>query len=198
MIRLALPVTLAAVAALAGCSPAQDDAAPTQDASAQSTAAEDVAGAASSPDTLGSAALALADGTSAGTVELLSDGGALSLRIDVTGIPEGTHGFHLHTTGQCAAPDFTSAGGHLNPADREHGRENPAGSHLGDLPNLVVGADGTASTTVALDAESGSAIDLLFDADGTAVMIHADPDDYRTDPTGDAGSRIACGVLERG
>ena len=192
MIRLSLPLALTTMAALAGCSPDQDEATPAEGA------AENAPAEPSTPETLGSAALALADGTSAGTVELVSDDGALSFEVAVTGIPEGTHGFHLHTTGQCEAPDFTSAGGHLNPAEREHGRENPAGSHLGDLPNLVVNADGTASTTVALDAESGNAIDSLFDADGTAVMIHADPDDYRTDPTGDAGSRIACGVLERG
>lgn len=197
MIRLSLPVTLAAVIAVAGCSPAQDDAAPAEDTSAEAAGADNAATDASSPETLGSAAMALADGTSAGTVELVSTDGALSFNVAVTNIPEGTHGFHLHTTGQCEAPDFTSAGGHLNPAEREHGHENPAGSHLGDLPNLEVGADGTASTTVALDAESASAVETLFDADGTAVMIHADPDDYRTDPTGNAGSRIACGVLER-
>lgn len=191
MIRLSLPLALTTMAALAGCSPAQDEATPAEGTTENAPAEP------STPETLGSAALALADGTSAGTVELVSNDGALSFEVAVTGIPEGTHGFHLHTTGQCEAPGFTSAGGHLNPAEREHGRENPAGSHLGDLPNLVVNADGTASTTVALDAESGNAIDSLFDADGTAVMIHADPDDYRTDPTGNAGSRIACGVLER-
>lgn len=195
MIRLSFPVTLAAAAAIAGCSPAQDDAAPAEDTPAEAADADNAA--ASSPETLGTAAMTLADGTSAGTVELVSSDGALSFNVAVTNIPEGTHGFHLHTTGQCEAPDFTSAGGHLNPAEREHGRENPAGSHLGDLPNLDVGADGAASTTVALDAESDNAIETLFDADGTAVMIHADPDDYRTDPTGNAGSRIACGVLER-
>ena len=196
MIRLSLPITLAAVVAIAGCSPAPD--ASDETAPAGETGAENAAADAASPETLGSAALALADGTSAGTVALLSNGTALSLKIAVTGLPEGTHGFHLHTTGQCTAPDFTSAGGHLNPAGREHGHENPAGSHLGDLPNLEVGADGTASTTVDLDDGADGAIESLFDADGTAVVVHADPDDYRTDPTGNAGSRIACGVLERG
>lgn len=195
MIRLSLPVTLAAAAALAGCSPApdaSDETAPAEDTPADAATAD-----ASSAETLGSASLALADGTPAGTVDLLSDGTALSLRVAVTGIPEGTHGFHLHTTGECTPPDFSSAGGHLNPADKEHGHENPNGSHLGDLPNLDVGADGTASTTVELADSGDSVIDTLFDADGTAVVVHADPDDYQSNPSGNAGSRIACGVLER-
>lgn len=195
MIRLSFPITLAAAVALAGCSAASDTA--DENASNEGASSETASSAAPSNDTVGSASLALADGTPAGTVELLANGGDLSLTVAVTGIPEGTHGFHLHTTGDCTPPDFTSAGGHLNPADKEHGHENPAGSHLGDLPNLVVGADGSASTTADLGSGSDSAIDSLFDADGTAVVVHADPDDYQSDPSGNAGSRIACGVLER-
>ncbi len=195
MIRLSLPIALTAVAALAACSPASDTA--EDGASSETPSNENGATQTPSSETVGSASLALADGTPAGTVELLTNGGNLSLRVAVTGIPEGTHGFHLHTTGECAPPDFTSAGGHLNPAGKEHGHENPAGSHLGDLPNLVVAADGTASTTADLGSEDQSVIDSLFDADGTAVVVHADADDYRTDPTGNAGSRLACGVLER-
>jgi superoxide dismutase, Cu-Zn family len=195
MIRLSLPIALTAVAALAACSPASDTA--EDGASSETPSNENAALETPSGETVGSASLALADGTSAGTVELLDNGGNLTLRVAVTGIPEGTHGFHLHTTGECTPPDFTSAGGHLNPAGKEHGHENPAGSHLGDLPNLVVAADGTASTTTDLGSEDQSVIDSLFDADGTAVVVHADADDYRTDPTGNAGSRLACGVLER-
>ncbi|RXZ64873.1 superoxide dismutase family protein [Pelagerythrobacter rhizovicinus] len=189
MIRLSLLASLASVAALAACSPASDP-------SDENASGEDRSAAPTS-ETVGTASLALADGTPAGTVELLAEGDDLSLSATLTGIPEGPHGFHLHTTGECTPPDFTSAGGHLNPADNEHGHENPAGSHLGDLPNLVAGADGNASATVELGNGGASAIDALFDADGTAVVVHADADDYRTDPTGNAGSRIACGVLER-
>jgi len=195
MIRLSLPIALTAAAALAACSPASNT---TEDgASSETPSNENAATQTPSSETVGSASLALADGTPAGTVELLTNGGKLSLKVAVTGIPEGTHGFHLHMTGECTPPDFTSAGGHLNPAGKEHGHENPAGSHLGDLPNLVVAADGTASTTADLGNEDQSVIDSLFDADGTAVVVHADADDYRTDPTGNAGSRLACGVLER-
>lgn len=175
MTRPILAATILAPIALAACTTAAE--APTE--------------------TIAAATLSMADGTPAGSAELRADGDALSLAVTVTGIPAGTHGFHLHTTGQCTAPDFTSAGGHLNPAEREHGKENPAGSHFGDLPNLEVGAGGTASITADLGSDRAAAMDWLFDADGTAVMVHADPDDYRTDPTGNAGARIACGVLER-
>lgn len=195
MIRLSFPIALTAVVALAACSPASDTA--EQGASSETPSNDTAATETPSSGTVGSASLALADGTPAGTVELLSNGGNLSLKIAVTGIPEGTHGFHLHTTGECTPPDFTSAGGHLNPAGKEHGHENPAGSHMGDLPNLEVAADGTASTTADLGSGDQSVIDSLFDADGTAVVVHADADDYRTDPTGNAGSRLACGVLAR-
>lgn len=150
-----------------------------------------------STDRLGVARLSLASGVPAGTVELVADGEHLSLDVSVTGIAEGAHGFHLHTTGECRAPDFASAGGHLNPTDNAHGAKNPDGSHFGDLPNLQVGPTRTASATFDLGHGRARALEWLFDADGTAVVIHADPDDYRTDPSGNAGARIACGVLER-
>lgn len=133
-----------------------------------------------------------------GSARLIERGGAYVLRLSVEGVPAGAHGFHLHTTGQCTTPDFQSAGGHLNPAGNEHGRLNPKGQHLGDLPNIEVPAGGRLTTNIPIN---GSAADLdrqLFDSDGTSVMIHAQPDDYRSDPTGGAGTRIACGVLQRG
>ncbi|MBY6015438.1 superoxide dismutase family protein [Qipengyuania gaetbuli] len=146
-------------------------------------------------DRVGQASLTLANGVPAGTAQLLSNGTTVSIAIAVTGIEPGPHGFHLHTTGKCEAPGFTSAGGHLNPAGRQHGSENPSGKHLGDLPNLVVGANGTATAEFDLLGTRDQVLADIFDADGTAVMIHAGPDDYRSDPAGDAGSRIACGVL---
>ena len=141
------------------------------------------------------ATLILANGIPAGTVQLLASGDTVTLAAAVTGISPGEHGFHLHTTGQCAGPDFKSAGGHLNPLGHGHGKLNDDGVHLGDLPNLVVGSSGTASVTVDLDGKRAQLSDWLFDADGTAVVIHAGPDDYLSDPAGAAGPRIACGVL---
>ena len=145
-----------------------------------------------------SARLSLPNGIPAGTVQLLGSGNELTLAVAVTGLEQGAHGFHLHTTGQCAAPDFTSAGGHLNPEGNTHGSLSPGGSHFGDLPNLMVGANGSASATIELDGASrAQMIDWLFDSDGTAVIVHAGPDDYLSDPAGDAGARVACGVLQR-
>jgi Cu-Zn family superoxide dismutase len=121
----------------------------------------------------------------------------VELRIEATRLPPGTHGFHLHAVGRCEGPDFKSAGGHFNPGERKHGLENPAGPHAGDLPNLVVGPDGkgraSARLSVALDAGPSS----LFHEGGTSLVVHADPDDMRTDPAGNSGARIACGVVTR-
>lgn len=147
---------------------------------------------------LASAKLTRANGMPAGTVQLLAIGDQLSLAVSVTGIPEGPHGFHLHTTGACQAPDFVSAGGHLNPTGKNHGAMSPGGSHVGDLPNLEVVSRAVTSTTIDLDDHRAQVLSSIFDDDGTAVVIHADADDYRTDPTGNAGSRIACGILKRG
>jgi Cu-Zn family superoxide dismutase len=105
------------------------------------------------------------------------------------------HGTHLHATGRCDPPGFTTAGGHLNPAARQHGLRNPAGPHLGDLPNLTVAANGTGrmEATIAATLTPGQA--PLFDADGTALVVHAGPDDMVTDPAGNSGARIACTVI---
>ena len=146
---------------------------------------------------LASARLISATGAPVGTVQLMGSGNTITVALVATGLTPGMHGFHLHQTGSCTPPDFTSAGGHLNPYDRQHGLENPAGPHLGDMPNLEVGPSGTVSTTVDLRGMQTELMKILFDADGTAVVIHSGADDYRTDPAGDAGSRVACGVLER-
>lgn len=145
---------------------------------------------------LGQAQLSYANGLPAGTAQLLWNGQTVSLAIAATGLEPGEHGFHLHTTGRCETPGFTSAGGHLNPAGREHGAQNPKGAHFGDLPNLSVGASRSASTEVDLPGSRETVLASIFDADGTAVVIHAGADDYRSDPAGDAGSRVACGVLK--
>ena len=146
---------------------------------------------------LASARLTLANGIPAGTVQIVASGNDVTLIVAATGISAGEHGFHLHTKGQCSAPDFKSAGGHLNPLDRTHGFESAGGSHVGDLPNLVANSSGTASARIPLAGNRAALMDWLFDADGTAVVIHAGPDDYISDPAGAAGPRVACGVLIR-
>ena len=148
-------------------------------------------------DTIGTASLAFANGSPAGTAMLMRSGDGYSIMVQARGLTPGAHGFHLHTTGRCDAPDFTSAGGHLNPGGRSHGRLSAQGPHLGDLTNLQVGSDGTVTATIEIPNGRADALAQIFDADGTAVMIHAGPDDYRSDPAGDAGSRVSCGVLVR-
>ncbi|MBX3562447.1 MAG: superoxide dismutase family protein [Sphingomonas sp.] len=123
-------------------------------------------------------------------------GDAVRVRIDAAGLPAGTYGAHVHMTGRCDAPDFASAGGHWNPTDHRHGRDNPQGAHMGDLPNLVVAADGSGAISFDITgATLRGAGNPVMDEDGAAVIVHADPDDYRTDPSGNSGARIACGVI---
>jgi len=111
-------------------------------------------------------------------------------------LPPGVHAIHLHGTGSCA-PDFSAAGGHFDPEGREHGFRNPAGPHLGDLPNLFVPAAGNVETEAFVPRlRLGTGPGTLLDDDGAAVIVHRGPDDYRTDPAGNAGERIACGVIE--
>lgn len=143
----------------------------------------------------------LRDGTgrSVGSATLTGTEGGVRIEVQVTGLTAGRHGFHIHEAGRCDPPDFASAGGHFNPTTQRHGMENPAGPHGGDLPNIVVGEDGNGSLTVVnpyLSLGTGAANDLLRSG-GTSVMVHAGPDDYFTDPAGDSGARIACGVVER-
>ena len=118
--------------------------------------------------------------------------GGIRYTLDVAGLPVGTHGAHIHMTGRCDAPDFTTAGGHWNPTAMKHGTMNPMGPHEGDLPNLIVGADGRGTLGVTIP---GQTLAGLLDADGAAIVIHAGPDDLKTDPAGASGGRIACGVF---
>ena len=144
----------------------------------------------------GRAELVDASGVAKGTARLRQTGGGVEVRIAANGLPAGPKGFHVHTTGKCDAPDFASAGGHWNPTAMKHGTESPAGPHLGDMPNLVIAANGSgeARFTLAGATLTGGATPLM-DADGSAVMIHAGADDYKTDPSGNSGGRIACGVV---
>lgn len=138
-----------------------------------------------------------AQGQVVGEASTTRTGNLVTVRVTVRGFAPGVHGVHLHQTGRCEAPDFTSAGPHWNPTNHQHGQLNPQGPHLGDLPNLEVRANGTGriDITVAVPAGTAAGVNPLLDADGTAVVIHAAADDLRTDPSGNSGARIACGVL---
>ena len=136
-----------------------------------------------------------ATGRPAGRATVREVAGGLRVTVDARGLPAGTHGAHLHTVGACIAPAFASAGPHWNPAGSKHGSMNPQGPHAGDLPNLIVGRDGHGTLGVVL---AGATMDGLLDADGAALVVHATADDLITDPSGNSGARVACGVLVAG
>jgi Cu-Zn family superoxide dismutase len=135
------------------------------------------------------------EGDDLGTVTLYEPNNGVGVVVDarLINMPAGAHAFHIHETGRCDAPDFKSAGGHANPSGKKHGIASAEGMHAGDLPNIHVPENGSLrvemfATLIRLDSS-------LYDADGAAIVIHAGPDDYSTDPAGDAGARIACGVI---
>lgn len=151
---------------------------------------------AQSPET-GKAELRDAQGRSVGQVTLTETPHGVLIHAVLAGVPGGTHAFHVHATGKCEPP-FTSAGGHFNPGAMQHGIENEKGMHAGDMPNVQVGADGSLTfdvlnPQVTLKAGANS----LFKDGGTAIVLHGGADDYKSDPAGNAGPRIACGVVTR-
>ncbi|CAN5551558.1 superoxide dismutase family protein [soil metagenome] len=141
------------------------------------------------------ATLMNASGARVGAATITPVSGGLRVMVTATGLTPGNHGVHIHTTGMCEAPGFTTAGGHWNPTGMKHGSMNPMGPHEGDLPNLVVGADGAGSVTYTVKGAGMTGPTGLLDSDGAAVVIHAGPDDLMTDPSGNSGGRVACGVL---
>jgi Cu-Zn family superoxide dismutase len=141
-----------------------------------------------------------AKGAKVGTAKIKAVKDGVQIQVKVMGLPAGDHGIHIHTVGKCEGPAFTTAGGHFNPTSAHHGANNTMDPHphLGDLPNLAVGADGKGSTTmVARGVTLGDGTSSLFHDGGTSLVIHEKADDLMSDPSGNSGSRIACGVIEK-
>jgi Cu-Zn family superoxide dismutase len=161
------------------------------------------------------AAIKDAQGKSVGEATLTQMAHGVLIVAELSGLPPGQHGMHIHAVGKCEPPAFTSAGGHFNPTGHKHGYDAAAGPHEGDLPNVIVASDGKAAvdvfvadlslgasqvasgTSTPAAASGSSAAHNVFDQGGAALVIHAKADDYATDPAGNSGDRIACGVIER-
>lgn len=188
---------LASALALSACQPAAtpaDTAAPAAD-----TPAADPAAPPTMATPLATAQLQPTEGSSvAGTISFTLVDGLLRASGDISGLKPGSeHGFHIHEKGDCSAPDGSSAGGHFNPASAEHGSIDAASHHGGDMPNLVVDAQGNAHVDgpVSSNVNAGKGDD--FDIIGRGLIVHADPDDYTSQPTGNAGARLACAVITK-
>lgn len=154
-------------------------------------------GSMSSSDVAGSGATATvhdAAGRELGTLAIIETSSGLTSSGVLRGLPPGAHGIHIHAVGQCAAP-FTTAGGHWNPLTHQHGFDNPQGAHAGDMQNIVAGSDSAAAVNVTTRGGILRGTNGLLDADGAAIVVHAGTDDYKTDPAGNSGARIACGVI---
>jgi len=141
------------------------------------------------------ATLQSADPKVSGAVHFTQEGSGVHVVADVSGVPPGKHGFHLHETGVCTAPDYKSAGGHWNPGHAGHACMPVEPRHAGDLGNITVGSDGKGHLDVILSGVSVSGADSVI---GKAVVLHAAEDDCKTQPTGNAGGRLACGVVQAG
>ena len=174
MNRLALAVL--PLAALAACAP--------MDAPADATSAQ-----------VARATLRDAAGAERGTVTATAMTTGIRIDLAVVGVSPGPHGVHVHTTG-ASTPNFAAAGGHWNPGGHVHGLEAQGGQHAGDMPNVEVGADGRGTLSYTLGG--GATFAGLLDGDGSAFVVHAGPDDQLTDPSGNSGDRIACGVFSAG
>ena len=149
------------------------------------------------PVTRARAELRNAAGASLGQVTLDNTERGVLLTATLSGLPPGTHGFHIHSIGQCS-PTFEAAGEHFNPTDKQHGLRNPAGPHAGDLPNLSIPESGTVRIEMlASGVTLAKGRSSLLDSDGSALVVHTFADDHTTDPSGNSGTRVACGVIQR-
>jgi Cu-Zn family superoxide dismutase len=139
-----------------------------------------------------------AQGAKIGTAKLTQTKNGVKIDLQVSKLPPGNHAFHIHAVGKCDPPGFQSAGGHFNPEGKKHGLKSPDGPHAGDMPDIVAKADGKGTASVVDGRVTlGPGKNSLFQEGGTAVVIHAKPDDNVTDPAGNAGDRIACGVVSK-
>lgn len=138
------------------------------------------------------------NGDEIGEVTVTEGKNGVIIQIEAEKLSPGMHGFHIHEKGECTPPNFESAGGHFNPTDKEHGFDNPKGFHLGDLPNIEVEENGAVNAVVTdIDVTLQPGLEnSILDEGGSAIVIHENADDYRTDPAGNAGDRIACAVLK--
>ena len=155
--------------------------------------------AANEPSRMAWAELKNASGDSVGSAVLRQEDGRVRIVVQAGGLTPGRHGIHVHAVGQCQPPAFQSAGGHFNPLGAKHGLENPEGAHGGDLPDLEADATGRTEYVAVTDRLTlGNGPTSIFDADGSAVVIHEKADDQRTDPSGNSGERVQCGPLVAG
>lgn len=178
------PAVAAAICFLSACASAEDANKPDNDLA---------------PMIKATAPLLDANGAKRGTAILTENGGGLKLEVHAEGLASGTYGIHLHMVGKCEGPKFESAGSHWNPLSKHHGLENPLGAHQGDLPNIeAISGTPTDYTRTIEGATLSKGAMAVLDADGTSIVIHAKPDDYKTDPSGNSGDRVICGIFSVG